>query len=78
VTLVDYKRGAAPDPSRVAGGVWPGDRVQVGAQVLALRDSGYRSDEAVAYSVASKARIRGPFDVTLSSESRVNGADRHP
>src|SRR5437879_2604260 len=25
VTPVDYKRGAAPDPGRVAGGVWPAD-----------------------------------------------------
>lgn len=70
VTPVDYKRGSAPDASRVAGGIWPADRVQLGAQMLALRDSGYRCEDAVAYYAASKARVRLTLDDTLVAEVR--------
>lgn len=71
VTPVDYKRGAAPDPTRVAGGVWPADRVQMGAQLLALRDAGYQCNEAVVYYAASKTRVRVPFDTALEGEVRA-------
>jgi CRISP-associated protein Cas1 len=71
VTPVDYKRGAAPDPTRVAGGVWPADRVQMGAQLLALRDAGYQCNEAVVYYAASKTRVRVPFDAALEGEVRA-------
>jgi CRISPR-associated protein Cas1 len=71
VTPVDYKRGSAPDPSRVSGGVWPADRVQVGAQVLVLRDAGYRCEEAVVYYATSKTRVRVPFSDTLAAEVRA-------
>ncbi len=62
VTPVDYKRGSPPDPGRYPGDVWPADRVQSAAQVLALRASGYRSDHAVVYYAASKTRVQMPVD----------------
>ncbi len=57
VVPVDYKRGSAPDVKWVPGGVWPADRVQVGAQAMALRESGYRCDQAVVYYAATKTRV---------------------
>jgi len=62
VVPVDYKRGSAPDPQRVEGGVWEADRVQVASQVLALRAAGYRSDEGAVYYAASKTRVAVPVD----------------
>lgn len=60
VTPVDYKRGSAPDAERVPGGVWPADRVQVAAQVLALREAGYTCSRGVVYYAASKTRVDVP------------------
>jgi CRISPR-associated protein Cas1 len=62
VTPVDYKRGSPPPPGRYPGDVWPADRVQSAAQVLALRASGYHSDQAVVYYAASKTRVQMPVD----------------
>ena len=75
VRPVDYKRGSAPDPARVPGGVWLADRVQVGAQIVALRDRGYRCEEGVVYYAASKARVSVPFDDGLFSEVRAAVAE---
>ncbi len=72
VVPVDYKRGAAPDPDRVPGGAWPADRVQVAAQALALRDSGYRCDHAELYYAASKQRVR--VDLTEAQVDEVRAA----
>ncbi len=72
VVPVDYKRGAAPDPARVPGGAWPADRVQVAAQALALRDSGYRCDHAEVYYAASKQRVR--VDLTDVQVDEVRAA----
>lgn len=65
VNPVDYKRGKAPDPERVPGGVWPADRVQVAAQVMALRSCGYECRSAFIYYAATKARVEvfiGPVE----------------
>lgn len=62
---VDYKRGRAPDPERVPGGVWPADRVQVAAQVMALRSAGYACRSAFVYYAATKSRVEvfvGPVE----------------
>lgn len=75
VVPVDYKRGEAPDPERVPGGVWPADRVQVAAQVLALRDSGYRCDHGVVYYAASKTRVAVPWTDQTGAEVRAAVAD---
>jgi len=63
VVPVDYKRGA-PRENRDTGELeaWDTDRVQLAAQVLVLRDNGYRCDEAVVYYVATRQRIRVPGD----------------
>jgi CRISPR-associated endonuclease Cas1/CRISPR-associated protein Cas4 len=71
VTPVDYKRGEAPDAARAPGGVWPADRVQVGAQVLALRAAGYVCDAGVVYYAASKTRVSVPFDDQLLHDVRA-------
>lgn len=78
VRPVDYKRGSTPKPERVPGGLWPADRVHVGAQMVALRDSGYRCAEGVGYYAASKTRVTVPFDDNLLGEVRAAGAEARP
>jgi CRISPR-associated protein Cas1 len=70
VVPVDYKRGHAPDPERVPGGIWPADRVQLGAQMLALRDSGYCCEGGVIYYAGSRKRVGLAFDDGLVGEVR--------
>lgn len=71
VRPVDYKRGSHPKPERVTGGVWPADRVQIGAQALALRASGYTCDEGIVYYAQSKTRVSVPVDDVLIQEVRT-------
>lgn len=52
VVPVDYKRGKTPDH-----GLWDADEAQLCAQVLILRENGYRCDEAMAYYAGSKQRV---------------------
>lgn len=75
VTPVDYKRGSAPDPAKVPGGVWPADRVQVAAQVLALRAEGYVCPGAVVYYAASKTRVEVPVGEAEETEVRLAVAE---
>jgi CRISPR-associated protein Cas1 len=75
VRPVDYKRGSAPKPERVPGGVWPADRVQMGAQIVALRDSGYRCQEGVVYYAGSKTRVSVGFDDGLLEDVRAAVAE---
>lgn len=75
VVPVDYKRGSAPDPDRTPGGVWPADRVQVAAQVLALRSGGYRSPRGVVYYSASRQRVAVPVGDAEESEVRAAVAE---
>lgn len=70
VIPVDYKRGAAPDPEKVPGGVWPADRVQVAAQVLALRSEGYSCPAGAVYYAASKTRVAVPVGDAEEAEVR--------
>lgn len=62
VIPIDYKRGEAPE---VPEGAWEPERVQVCAQGLALRASGYRCDEGMLYFAASRRRVRVAFDEAL-------------
>ncbi|MCB1079248.1 MAG: CRISPR-associated endonuclease Cas1, partial [Verrucomicrobiae bacterium] len=57
VTPVDYKVGA---PRRGSEGneLWDADRMQLGLQILILRDNGYACDEGVIYYRATKQRVR--------------------
>ena len=67
VIPVDYKRGKRP---HVKGGAYDPERVQLCAQGLLLREHGYRCDEGVLYFVASRERVRVPFDDVLIRTTR--------
>ena len=72
---VEYKRGQAPDAERVPGGVWPAERVQLGAQILALRDSGYACEGGAIYYVGSRRRVEVPLTAALAEEVRATVAE---
>lgn len=61
-TPVDYKRGKVPN---VPEGAYEPERVQLCVQGLLLREHGYRCDEGIIYFVASRRRVRIPFDHAL-------------
>lgn len=66
VTPVDYKRGKRP---HVPGGVYAPERVQLCGQGLLLREHGFSCDGGIIYFVASKERVKVPYDETLLSET---------
>ncbi len=57
VTPVDYKAGA-PRPGAEANELWDTDKMQLGLQILILRDNGYPCDEGVIYYRATRQRVR--------------------
>jgi len=57
VTPVDYKAGA-PRQGEDANELWPADKMQLGLQILILRDNGYTCDDGVIYYRATKQRVR--------------------
>ena len=63
VTPVDYKRGGVPE--HLPGRVWEADRVQLAAQAIVLRESGYTCSEGIIYYAASRTRVRVPIDDEL-------------
>ena len=69
-TPVDYKHGK---PRETDGGLelWPSDRVQLALQCLVLRESGYRSDEGVAYYSRTKQRVRVEFSGAVMQEAET-------
>ncbi len=67
VVPIEYKRGHAPDD-----GPYLPERVQVAAQVMALRDLGYRVPHGVLYYARSKRRVTVEVDSAL--EARVHEA----
>lgn len=64
---VDYKRGKRP---HVARGAYEPERVQLCAQALLLEEQGFEVPEGVLYFVASRERIRVPFDPELREATR--------
>ena len=72
VIPVDYKRGKRP---HVKGGAYDPERVQLCSQGMLLREHGYRCDEGVLYFVASRERVRIPFDDALirTTEEAITG-----
>jgi len=68
VTPVDYKHGR---PREAEGGIdlWPSDRVQLGVQALALRDNGYRCEEAIVFYQSTRQRVRIAVDEALVEET---------
>ncbi len=71
-TPVDYKRGTAPD---VPNGAYDPERVQLCAQGLILRENGFVSQEGCLYFVASRRRVRVPFDDELVAQTRQAVSD---
>ena len=57
VTPVDYKAGA-PRQGNDQNELWDADKMQLGLQILVLRDNGYTCDEGVIYYRATKQRVR--------------------
>ncbi len=60
VVPVDYKAGA-PREGRDVNELWPTDQMQLGLQILLLRENGYQCQEGVIYYRATKQRVRFPF-----------------
>lgn len=56
VTPVDYKAGA-PKVGLEANELWDADKMQLGLQILILRDNGYPCDEGVIYYRATRQRV---------------------
>lgn len=56
VTPVDYKAGA-PRQGADQNELWDADKMQLGLQILILRDNGYACDEGVIYYRATKQRV---------------------
>lgn len=73
VTPIDYKRGKPPKiPHRVNDP----ERVQLCAQALVLRDSGYRVEQGEIYFAGSRERVAVPLDAELirMTEEAIRGA----
>jgi CRISP-associated protein Cas1 len=70
VCPVDYKAGA-PKPGEEANELWDTDRMQLGLQVLILRDNGYTCNAGIIYYRATKQRVR--LEVTAELESWILG-----
>ncbi len=68
VTPVDYKHGR-PRQTDAGLELWPADRVQLAAQGLVLRESGYRCEEGVGYYAQTKQRVRVKFTDELMTET---------
>lgn len=57
VTPVDYKAGS-PRVGAEANELWDTDKMQLGLQILILRDNGYRCEEGVIFYRGSRQRVR--------------------
>jgi CRISPR-associated protein Cas1 len=68
VTPVDYKHGA-PREGKDGLELWPADRMQLAVQGLILRESGYETQEGIAYYVKTRQRVRVSFDDALMEET---------
>ena len=68
VVPVDYKAGA-PREGRDMNELWHTDQMQLGLQILLLRENGYECQEGVIYYRATKQRVR--FVLTAEREAWV-------
>ena len=69
VCPVDYKAGA-PREGEDGNELWPTDRMQLGLQILILRENGYRCDRGIIYYRATKQRV--PLEWTPELEAWVS------
>jgi CRISPR-associated protein Cas1 len=65
-TPVDYKRGRVPDNELRS---WEPERVQLMAQALLLRESGYACERGILYFAASRRRVEVRFDDALEART---------
>ena len=63
---VDYKKGA-PREGEDANEIWDADRIQLGLQMLILRENGYDCAEGVIYYQATRQRVRLPWTAELAA-----------
>ncbi len=68
VVPVDYKVGS-PREGRDANELWPADQMQLGVQILLLRENGYVCREGVIYYRGTRQRVR--FELTAEREAWV-------
>lgn len=68
VIPVDYKAGA-PREGKEANELWPADQMQLGLQILLLRENGYTCNEGIIYYRATRQRVR--FQLTAEREAWV-------
>lgn len=68
VIPVDYKVGS-PRKSDDGSELWPADQMQLGLQILLLRENGYTSNEGVIYYRGTRQRVR--FELTPEREAWV-------
>jgi CRISPR-associated protein Cas1 len=69
VCPVDCKAGA-PREGEDGNELWPTDRMQLGLQILILRDNGYRCERGIIYYRATKQRV--PLEWTPELEAWVS------
>ena len=63
VCPVDYKAGSPKEEGEASAGgegprLWDADKMQLGLQMLILRDNGYKCDEGIIYYRGTKQRVR--------------------
>ncbi len=63
---VDYKAGA-PRQEEEGNSLWPTDRMQLGVQMLVLRDNGYHCEQGIIYYRATKQRVPLEYSVELEN-----------
>ncbi len=68
VVPVDYKAGS-PREGVDVNELWPTDQMQLGLQILLLRENGYECREGVIYYRATKQRVR--YEMTAEREAWV-------
>jgi CRISP-associated protein Cas1 len=65
---VEYKKGA-PQEGENGITLWPSDKIQLGLQILLLRENGFTCDEGVLYYRATRQRV--PFVLDASTEGWI-------
>lgn len=59
---VDYKRGHGPEDG---DGIWDADRIQLGVQMLLVRENGYSCERGYIYYAETKRRVPLPWSEAL-------------
>ena len=65
---VEYKKGV-PQEGEDGITLWPSDKIQLGLQILLLRENGFVCDEGVLYYRATRQRV--PFTLDAETESWI-------